>query len=289
VHEVTASQATALRAGADLAELVAEKIRPDLLAGSVVLTNGFVDELVVRYGVQSGMGEERVLRLAQWAVGGLRPDLTILVDVPARAGLPDVPDRSIPDGSTPSGSAPAEVPGLAVRQEAARLEALSETEPFALVDTAPELVEDRLEHEEEGAGEPATDPASAFLDRASAASERYLVVSPLSQASAVLSPDVVERIASVLRGRSPVRLDQANPQTGSPDAAPVDPAPHDDGRPAATMAGAGTQGPQDGTQAEAEWQSKGEPQSEADRHHAAPQSAPSAMMSVADGLPEGAR
>ena len=80
VHEVTDSQATALRAGADLAELVTEHIRPDLLAGSVVLTNGFVDELVVRYGVQSGMGEERVLRIAQWAVGGLRPDLTILVD-----------------------------------------------------------------------------------------------------------------------------------------------------------------------------------------------------------------
>src|SRR6195952_273577 len=129
VHEVTGSQATALRAGAHLAELVAEKIRPDLLAGSVVLTNGFVDELVVRYGVQSGMGEERVLRLSQWAVGGLRPDLTILVDAAVSAALPARRDRFIPDGSTPAGSAPEDVPGLAVHQEAERLEALSETEP----------------------------------------------------------------------------------------------------------------------------------------------------------------
>ncbi len=141
VHQVTHSQATVLRAGADLADLVAEQIRPDLLAGSVVLTNGFVDELVVRYGVQSGMGEERVLRIAQWAVGGLRPDLTVLVD--ASAGGTGEP-------TTAAAAAPADVPGLAVRQEAIRLEALSETEPFALVDTAEELAEDELEDESRG-------------------------------------------------------------------------------------------------------------------------------------------
>ncbi len=208
VHEVTDRQATALRAGADLADLVAEHIRPDLLAGSVVLTSGFVDELVVRYGVQSGMGEERVLRIAQWAVGGLRPDLTILVDASHEVALNHDADEPV-----------AEVPGQAVRDEAIRLEALSESEPFALVDSAEELAEDELEDEDRGAGEPVPDPVSAFLDRASAASERYLVVTPLPSGSPVLSAEVIERIASVLRGRSPVRVAAEQPAaSGEPTA-----------------------------------------------------------------------
>ena len=178
VHEVTDSQATALRAGADLAELVADRIRPDLDAGSVVLTNGFIDELVVRYGVQSAMGEERVLRIAQWAVGGLRPDLTVLVDSPAV--LTDAPAADDVEPDVP------------------------EAEPLGFVDTAAELAEADLEETEPGS-EPGVDPVHAFLDRASAAPERYLVVAPLPEASLDLSAEVVERIASALRGRSPVK------------------------------------------------------------------------------------
>ncbi len=250
VHEVTDSQATALRAGADLAELVAEHIRPDLLAGSVVLTNGFVDELVVRYGVQSGMGEERVLRIAQWAVGGLRPDLTILV-AGASAAV------------AASGSDDPNAPGAAIHDEAARLEALSETEPFALVDTPAELAEDELDEPPPSADEPAADPASAFLDRASAASERYLVVAPLPAGAVTLTAEVVERIASVLRGRSPVRLD---PPTG---ATPLDAALSETARAATPPVGT-PPGPA-GT----------EPES--------PEEASSGVFSVADGMPEGAR
>lgn len=210
LHEVTDSQAAALRAGADLAELVAEQIRPDLLAGSVVLTNGFIDELAVRYGVQSGMGEERVLRIAQWAVGGLRPDLTVLVDAPSpSAAVPASGLATRRDGG-----------GAAGHDEAARLEAMSETEPFALVDTPAERVEDELDHAEGTAEEPPADPASAFLDRASAASERYLVVPPLAAGSPALTAEVIERIASALRGRSPVRVDPSATESEDPAAPP---------------------------------------------------------------------
>jgi len=142
VRQVTESQADALRAGANLAELVAEQIRPHLLAGSAVLTTRFVDDLVVTYGVQSGMGEERMLRMTQWAVDGLRPDLTVLVDV-------DPPP---------------------VESDSAGLVAAS---------------------------------AAAFRDRASAAPEGYLIVRPLGGDSLELSAEVVERIASAVRGRSP--------------------------------------------------------------------------------------
>lgn len=174
LHEVTDSQAAALRAGADLAELVAESVRPDLLSGFVVLTCGFVDELVVRYGVQSGMGEERMLRMAQWAVGGLRPDLTVLVDSvlddeSAIFGVESVAADPVAAGPTGPGGTP------------------------------------------EGDQDPPPDPAHAFRDRASAAPERYLVVQPLGERVATLPPEVSERIASAVRGRTPTRADAAQP------------------------------------------------------------------------------
>ncbi len=175
VHQAGDSQATALRAGADLAELVSEKIRPDLMAGSVVLTNGFVDELVVRYGVQAGMGEERVLRLAQWAIGGLRPDLTLLVDVP--------------DSGPPTTKADAVV-----------IAGVDEPEPLGLAETAAELTEITVGSTDE----PLPDPAYAFRDRVSAAPERYLLVQPLPQIQGALPFEVIDRIASVLRSRAPV-------------------------------------------------------------------------------------
>ncbi|MET3807049.1 dTMP kinase [Nakamurella sp. UYEF19] len=179
VHEVTVSQAAALRAGANLAELVADRIRPDLEAGSVVLTNGFVDDLVVRYGVQSGMGEERVLRLASWAVGGLRPDLTVLVDVPGPAAA-------------------------AVHVVTAAPTQLSANDPVSMVI-------------EETAEEPTVAAVQGFRDRVSAAPERYLTVAPLPADSTELTAEIAERIASVLRGRSPVRAEPAVDAAVAPD------------------------------------------------------------------------
>ena len=179
--EITGGQAAVLRAGADLAELVADRVRPDLMAGLVVLTCGFVDELVVRYGVQSGMGEERVLRMAQWAVGGLRPDLTVLVDPPpslhaaAPVGDPLVVMDSSPGTSTDVGRGIDGAGGMTG------------------------VSDDR------SADELPPDPVHAFRDRASAAPEGYLVVPPLPAGDAPLSREVVDRIGSVLRSRSPRR------------------------------------------------------------------------------------
>lgn len=185
VREVTGSQAEALRAGADLAELVADRIRPDLLAGSVVVTTGFVDDVVVRYGVQSAMGEERVLRLAQWSVGGLRPDLTLLIDAAPVAGAPS--DAHAPDPAESGLDVPI-IEGAGAATSGA--------------DSGPS----RAEGVATAAEELLPDPVNAFRDRASAAPERYLVLTPHASDPVSLSAEVVERIASALRGRSPRRL-----------------------------------------------------------------------------------
>lgn len=137
------SHASALRAGAALSELVADRIQPELDEGSVVLCAGYVDTLVVRFGVVGGLGDDAVLRLAHWAVDGLQPDLTILVD--AGRGAPPDPDE--------------------------------------------EPVPEQVTH--------------AYRDRASSAPERYLEIAPL--AGHPLTAELLERVDSVLRSRSPVR------------------------------------------------------------------------------------
>ncbi len=70
----------ALRSIADLADLAADGLRPALDQGSVVVCVGYVDAVVVRFGAEGGLDEGRILRMAQWATGGLRPDLTLVVD-----------------------------------------------------------------------------------------------------------------------------------------------------------------------------------------------------------------
>jgi len=46
-------------------------------------------------------------------------------------------------------------------------------------------------------------PVQAYRERASYTPERYLLVRPLSEEHGVMNPEVVERITSVLRQRSP--------------------------------------------------------------------------------------
>ena len=73
------SPAQALRASADLADLTTERVRPALQAGAVVVCEGFVDATIVAHRA-AGVEEQRFARVAQWAVNGLKADLTVLVD-----------------------------------------------------------------------------------------------------------------------------------------------------------------------------------------------------------------
>lgn len=69
------------------AQLVEEVIRPALARGAVVLADRYVDASVAYQGGGRRLGSERVRTLNHWATRGLRPDLTILLDLDPRVGL----------------------------------------------------------------------------------------------------------------------------------------------------------------------------------------------------------
>jgi dTMP kinase len=77
------AHAEALLFAAARAELVAQVVRPALHDGRVVVSDRFVDSSLAYQGVARGLGVEEVARVNEWACGGLAPDLTILLELPA--------------------------------------------------------------------------------------------------------------------------------------------------------------------------------------------------------------
>ena len=84
--------AEALLFAAARAALVAEVINPALDEGKVVVSDRFLDSSLAYQGGARGLGVEEVARVNEVATGGLRPHLTILLDLPldaaaSRAGV----------------------------------------------------------------------------------------------------------------------------------------------------------------------------------------------------------
>lgn len=71
---------------ASRAQLVAEKIRPALAAGSAVLCDRFISATCAYQGA-AGADLDSIIALGRFAVGDTWPDLTIVLDVPAQVGL----------------------------------------------------------------------------------------------------------------------------------------------------------------------------------------------------------
>ncbi|MDN5344116.1 MAG: dTMP kinase [Clostridia bacterium] len=69
------------------AQHVAERIRPALAAGKIVLCDRFSDSTLAYQGYGRGLGAELVHQVNDLATGGLEPDLTLLIDVPVEVGL----------------------------------------------------------------------------------------------------------------------------------------------------------------------------------------------------------
>jgi dTMP kinase len=81
---------------ASRAQHVDEVIRPALGRGAVVVCDRYVDSSVAYQGIGRGLGLEQVLELNLAAVGGLMPDLTVLLELgveAADARLGDERDR----------------------------------------------------------------------------------------------------------------------------------------------------------------------------------------------------
>ena len=71
---------------ASRAQLVAERVRPALAAGKIVLCDRFISATLAYQGAL-GVGTKTIIELGNVAIDGLWPDLTIVLDLPSQAGL----------------------------------------------------------------------------------------------------------------------------------------------------------------------------------------------------------
>ncbi len=68
-------------------QLVREVIRPALAADKVVVCARFADSTLAYQGYGAGVSLDRLVALAEIATDRLRPDLTLLLDLPVDVGL----------------------------------------------------------------------------------------------------------------------------------------------------------------------------------------------------------
>jgi dTMP kinase len=68
-------------------QLVEEQIRPAIQSGKVVVSDRFLLANVVYQSIGSDIQPDELWRVGEWASGGLRPDLTLLLDMPAEAAM----------------------------------------------------------------------------------------------------------------------------------------------------------------------------------------------------------
>jgi dTMP kinase len=69
----------ALLFAAARAQLVERVVRPALESGLVVVSDRFLDSSLAYQGEARGLGVEEVARVNEWAVAGLKPDVTFLL------------------------------------------------------------------------------------------------------------------------------------------------------------------------------------------------------------------
>ena len=81
-----AARAEALLYAADRAQHVATVVRPALQRGDVVVQDRYLDSSVAYQGAGRVLDAGEVRRLSLWAVEGLLPDLTVLIDLDPRVG-----------------------------------------------------------------------------------------------------------------------------------------------------------------------------------------------------------
>jgi len=86
-HDGMAPATETLLMFAARAEHLERIIRPALAAGHWVLCDRFTDATYAYQGGGRGLPPERIAVLEDWVQGELRPDLTLLFDLPVAAGL----------------------------------------------------------------------------------------------------------------------------------------------------------------------------------------------------------
>lgn len=83
-------------------QLVEEVIRPALMAGKIVIADRYMDSTVAYQGYGRGLDIEFLQQLNLLCTAGLRPDLTLLLDIDPQEGQKrrkkDIPDRLEKEG-----------------------------------------------------------------------------------------------------------------------------------------------------------------------------------------------
>ncbi len=133
-NEPVAELAELLLMFAARAQHIEQCIRPALQRGAWVLCDRFTDATYAYQGGGRALDQSRIAQLETLVQGGLRPDLTILLDLPARQGMARARARSMPDRF----EAEAEVFFERVRDSYLQ-RAAAEPQRFAVIDAAPPL------------------------------------------------------------------------------------------------------------------------------------------------------
>jgi dTMP kinase len=82
---------------ASRAEHLQRKILPALRDGKWVLSDRFTDATYAYQGGGRGLDVQKIAALERWVQGEMRPDLTLLMDLPVEQGMQRAGKRSAPD------------------------------------------------------------------------------------------------------------------------------------------------------------------------------------------------
>ena len=91
------ARAEALIFAASRAAHAAQKIRPALAAGAVVLSDRYLDSSAAYQGIGRNLGKDTITDLSRWATEDLIPHATILLDVPLTDESQRMSDRGTVD------------------------------------------------------------------------------------------------------------------------------------------------------------------------------------------------
>ena len=93
------ARAEALLYAADKAQHLDEVVRPALASGAVVVCDRYVDSMIAYQGAGRVLDPVEVEQVAGWATAGLRPDLTVLLDLEPARGVSEKAEHDRLEGA----------------------------------------------------------------------------------------------------------------------------------------------------------------------------------------------